>query len=530
MKLHGHQCIGGGTSHDGEATIRGVDPSTGSVMDPPFFEATEGEIDRALQLAEQSFEGYRRKSPEQIAGFLDAVTRRIEALGDALIDRAMKETGLPEARLTMERGRTVNQIRMFAKVVAEGSWVDARIDHADPDRKPLPKPDVRRMLISIGPVVVFGASNFPLAFSVAGGDTASALAAGCPVVFKAHPAHPGTSELVATAVREAADEAGIPEGVFSLLHGKAPQVSLALVRHPLTRAVGFTGSLRAGRALFDAAAARDEPIPVYAEMGSVNPVFVLPGALRERGEQIAGGLAQSATLGVGQFCTKPGMVVALDDDATEQFIRDTGSAIENTAPGTMLHAGICDAYRTRIDAVRKLDAVRVAGEAKQPADTSKTQAAAVLLTADADTFGRHASLHDEIFGPATLIVTCDSRPKMLKMARDLSGHLTCTVHATDEDLDAFADLLAILERKAGRIIRNGFPTGVEVCAAMHHGGPYPATTDVRSTSVGTAAIQRFARPVCYQGLPAKLLPAKLHDDNPLKISRLVDGEWSRDGG
>ena len=524
MDLHGKNFIGNQVSAGTGAGFQGVDASTQKTLDPQFFEASEAEVDRALKLSSAAFETYRRVEPSNRAAFLRAIASELEAIGDALIDRANSETALGVDRLRSERGRTTAQLRMFADLIEEGSWVDARIDRAIPDRKPLPKPDIRRMRIPLGPVVVFGASNFPLAFSVAGGDTASALAAGCPVVVKAHPAHPGASELAAKPILRAAQGSRMPEGVFSMLHGRSPELSLALVRHPLTAAVGFTGSLRAGRALFDAAAARPRPIPVYAEMGSVNPLFLLPGALAERSEQIAQGLKQSVTLGMGQFCTKPGVIIALDNDAARQFAESFSNLMQAAPPGSLLHAGIHDAFSQGVKHVSSLAEVATASAPFPRSD----QAAPTVFSTNAASFLNTPALAEELFGPSTVLVTASSRSQMLDVARRLDGHLTATIHGTPQDLVDYSDLLDILQQRVGRLIFNGFPTGVEVCPSMQHGGPYPATTDSRTTSVGTAAIERFARPLGFQNFPQQSLPPELRDDNPRGIWRLVDNKWTRD--
>jgi len=509
MQLRGKSLLGGLASGEGSSAFRAVDPFDRTDLDPLFCEATDEEIDRAVELAEESFDSYRRKTPDEKAAFLEQVAEEIEILGDRLTGRANAETGLPQARLVAERGRTTSQLRLFAEVVREGSWVDARIDRAVPDRKPVPKPDLRRMLVPLGPVVVFGASNFPLAFSVAGGDTASALAAGCPVVAKAHPAHPGTSELVARAVQRALRKTAMPDGLFSLIQATRPEASIRLVQHPLTRAVGFTGSLRAGRALYDAAAARRDPIPVYAEMGSINPVFLLPRALAEEGKTIAEGLLQSVTLGVGQFCTNPGLVVGLAGEALNRFLIHLGELVAESKPGTMLHSGILSAYESGVQRFKETPGVSVIAECAAKPNPEKTEAGAFLFATDAATFLEKDFLSEEVFGPSTLVVQCESSEEIRQIARHLEGNLTASLHATEEDLEGAEDLIGILERKVGRLVLNGFPTGVEVCPAMHHGGPYPATTDSRSTSVGTAAIVRFARPVCYQDFPDTALPVEL---------------------
>jgi 2,5-dioxopentanoate dehydrogenase len=528
MELHGKNIIGNTVSRESGTTFQGFNPAEGRQLEPLFYEATTAEINRACEAAGDAFHEYRQRNGEERAAFLERIADEILALGDELIQRAKAETGLGEERLTGERGRTMNQLRLFAAAIREGSWLEATIDRAEPSRQPLPKPDLRRMLIPLGPVAVFGASNFPFAYSVAGGDTASALAAGCPVVVKAHPAHPGTSEMVARAILKAAEATGMPDGVFSLVHGLNYEVSIALVRHPQIKAVGFTGSLRGGRALFDAAAARPEPIPVYAEMGSVNPVFVLPGALKERGEAFAEGLKNSVTLGAGQFCTCPGLVVGLESESMGRFVSRVGELFSTVPPATMLHPGIAKNYEAGVEKFRAVAGVSATRAAAAP-DANKTQSQATVFTTDAATFLKSQELSEEVFGPSTLVVNCGTRAELEEVARNLSGHLTATIHATDADLEEFKPLIAILENKAGRLIFNGFPTGVEVAAAMTHGGPYPATTDARSTSVGYYALKRFARPVSYQNFPQAALPAELQDANPRGVWRLVDNELTRQG-
>ena len=484
-------------------------------------EASAAHVGQALEMADHALQDYRRLTADARAAFLERIADEIGGSGD-LIDAAEVETALPRERLVAERARTVGQLRMFAGVVREGSWLNARIDRAIPDRTPQPKPDIRRMLIPIGPVAVFGASNFPLAFSVAGGDTASALAAGCPVVVKGHPAHPATSELAARAIVNAVASTGMPPAVFSLLQSTRNDIAVALVRHPQTKAVGFTGSLRAGRALFDAAASRPDPIPVYAEMGSVNPVFLLPEALSARGDAIAAGLVNSATLGVGQFCTNPGLTIAIGGEALDRCVHTMRELIHGAQPGTMLYPALLVAFEAgvrRLSAVEGISTIRASGDV--------AQARPSLFETSADVFLKNGDIGQEVFGPSTVIVRCASRDEIEAVARHLDGQLTATMHGTPEDLKAHASLVSILEGKAGRLIVNGFPTGVEVCAPMQHGGPYPATTDSRSTSVGTAAIHRFARPVAFQNFPQSLLPVELQDANPRGIWRLVDGEMTR---
>ena len=528
MNIHGKNFIAEHLSTGGGQTFSIPSPLDGTTLPGEFHVATVQDADTALRAAGDAFLTFRDSTAEQRAQFLEKIADEIVALGDVLIDRAHRETGLPVARLTGERGRTVNQLRMFAQVAREQSWVDARIDPAQPNRQPLPRSDLRRMLRPIGPVVVFGASNFPLAFSVAGGDTASALATGNPVVVKAHDRHPGTSELVAGAIRRAVVATHLPAGVFSMLHGSGRVVGHALVVHPITRAVGITGSRTAGRALFDAAAARPEPIPVFAEMSSLNPVFILPGALRERGKAIANGLCNSVTLGVGQFCTKPGLVFGAESPDFASFRQTFAEHLKAVAPATMLHAGICSSYRELLARAEALTAAKPLARA-QPGDPTKTHGEAVALQIDVPAFVAHPEVGEEIFGPFAWIITAKSQTELEEAAEHLEGQLTATIHATPDDLKHAAPLLRILERKAGRLIINGFPTGVEVCPAMNHGGPYPATTDVRFTSVGTAALFRFVRPVCYQDFPPALLPEPLRDENPRGLWRLVDGKLTQGG-
>jgi NADP-dependent aldehyde dehydrogenase len=527
MSLHGKSIIAGVLAENGARTFNAISPLSCDKLDPEFQECGRDEVDRALALADEAFAAFRHTDAEARAAFLETIAEQVLALGDALLERAHEETGLPLDRLTGERGRTVGQLRLFATLVREGSWVDARIDTALPDRKPAPRPDLRRMLVPLGPVAVFGSSNFPLAFSVAGGDTASALAAGNPVIVKAHRAHPGTSEMVAGAVTRAAAICKLPPGVFSMLHGSGAEIGIALVRHPLTRAAGFTGSRVAGRALFDAANARPDPIPVFAEMSSLNPLFILPGAMRERGAQLVEGLKNSVTMGVGQFCTKPGLVFGIGGTDFESFAENLAATMRKAAPATMLHPGICRSYHDGLGAMERVPGVVAMAVSDTEPDAKQTHGEPVVFATDARNFLAQPQLHEEVFGPCTLLVDAQDYAEMLRIASSLEGQLTATIHGTEHDLANAGELIAALEGKAGRLIVNGFPTGVEVCAAMNHGGPYPATTDVRFTSVGTAAIQRFVRPVCYQNFPAGALPAELRDANPRGLMRLVNGELTR---
>jgi NADP-dependent aldehyde dehydrogenase len=501
-------------------------PRTREALAHEYEEASSAEIERAVDSAAEAAPALRALPAEKVAAFLHAIRDELASIG-GLIETADAETALGIDRLKGERDRTLNQIKMFADVVSEGSWVDARIDTALPERKPLPRPDIRRMLQPIGPVAVFGASNFPLAFSVAGGDTASAFAARNPVVVKAHPAHPGTSDLVAEAITRAVRASGLPAGAFSMLHGRTPEVSLALVNHPKLKAVGFTGSLRAGRALFDAAAKRQEPIPVYAEMGSVNPVFVLPGSVEVNPEGLADGLFRSVTMGVGQFCTCPGLVFGIGSSALQKFESKLFTNFENGEPGSMLNSAIAKGYSERSQQFSAIRGVQ-SHLARKAASSERTEGAPAVFAVDAATWNDNHELHEEVFGPATVVIRCTSERELLQAARSLDGTLTATIHGTPEDLLRNRELVNVLSEKAGRVIFNGYPTGVEVGNAMHHGGPYPATTDAKFTSVGTAAIYRFARPVCYQNFPDSALPAELQSANPRNIWRLVNGNFTRD--
>jgi NADP-dependent aldehyde dehydrogenase len=520
-KLSGRSLIGFREGAGSGDPLYARDPATGQQLQPGFIPATAEEVDRAVQLAADAFDQYSRTSGRDRGAFLRKIADRIETITGDIVERAARETALPVARLQGEIARTCYQLRLFAQVAHEGSWVNARIDHADPERKPLPKPDIRSWMRPLGPVVVFGASNFPLAFSVAGGDTASALAGGNTVIVKAHAAHPGTSELVGRALQESVRECDMPEGVFSLLFGHGSQIGIALMKHPRVRAGGFTGSRTAGRILMDVAASRPEPIPFYAEMSSTNPVFVLPGALRERAENIASGLHASFTLGAGQFCTKPGMVFVAKGSDADKFASKLGELVVGSTDFHLLTEAIHSSYDSAITKRKADPAVAVLAEKPTSAATGFSANPAVFET-DAGAF-LGSDLDAEIFGPTTLLVRHSSREQILEIARSLEGHLTATIHGTEQDLHEFADLIAILETKVGRLIFNGFPTGVEVTHAMVHGGPYPSTSDGRSTSVGTQAIFRFARLVCYQGFPDSALPHELKESNPLGIWRMVDG-------
>jgi 2,5-dioxopentanoate dehydrogenase len=526
MELTGLSFLGSQRGSRDGAGFQAFAPHTGEPLQPVFRSATVDELDHAAHLADDAFATYSQTTGKARAAFLRSIASGFEVHRDELAQRAHLESALPMPRLTGEVTRTANQFRMFADVIEEGSWVQARIDPALPDRQPLPRPDIRSKLRPLGPVAVFGASNFPLAFSVGGGDTASALAAGCPVIVKAHPAHPGTSELAAKIIVEAAFEHALHPGVFSMLFDAGITIGGALVEHPLIRAVAFTGSLRAGRALMDAAAARPDPIPCFTEMSSGNPVFILPGALRKGPAALAQGLFGSFTLGAGQFCTKPGIVFVAASAESNIFFDELKSLVEQAQPFTLLTGGIAQEYDRATES--RATSVPLAAEAHRLSAGQKESAPfhahAKLFSVCIDQLIGEPELTDEIFGPDTLLVSCDSARDYLRAAQSLSGHLTATILGDEEDLAANRELIQSLERRAGRVIFNGFPTGVEVTHAMVHGGPYPATSDPRFTSVGSLAIYRFARPVCFQNFPQAMLPPELQDANPLKIRRLRDGK------
>ncbi len=528
MTLNGHHFIAGREAAPHGHFFKAANPANSATLEPAYGDATAAEADEALNAADGAYEALRGAPVETRAALLEAIADEMMALGDALLERAHAETALPMARLTGERGRAIGQCKLFAALIREGSWADARIDHAQPDRQPLAKPDVRRVMVPIGPVVVFGASNFPFAIGVTGTDTICALAAGCPVVVKGHPAHPGTCEMLGRAIIAALHKVGLPAGCFSLLHGKCNDIGVALVKHPLTQAVGFTGSLRGGRALMDVAAARRMPIPVYAEMGSVNPVFVLPGALKERASKIAEGYVQSVTMGVGQFCTNPAVVLGLRSPDLQQFISNAAAHAVKAAPQSMLHHGICEAYNAGTAVWRTIDGLELVGQSEAEANDVATQAACRIFTTTIDVLEANDELRREVFGPCSIITECGSLEDMLRYTNDLEGQLTASLHGTEQDLRDFAPLVRALERKVGRIIFNGFPTGIEVCPSMHHGGPYPAASHSFFTSIGTASIYRFVRPVCYQGFPDEALPEDIRAKNPRGGVRIVDGVWTRE--
>ncbi len=513
---------------DAAATFRALNPATGELLEPAYHSATQAEVELAARLAAEAAPAYGKLPGKQKGQFLRSIAEGLEAAAEELVARAHLESGLPVKRLQGELARTANQLRLFAQVAEEGSWVQARIDPAQPERKPMPRADIRSMLRPLGPVVVFGASNFPLAFSVAGGDTASALAAGNPVLVKAHPAHPGTGEIAGRVIAASVKACGLPAGVFSLLFDAGIEVAAALVQHPAVKAVGFTGSLAAGKALMQLASSRPEPIPCFTEMSSSNPMVVLPEALASRGNQIAAGLFDSFTLGVGQFCTKPGLVFLPADASADAFIAELRQRTAQGSAAVMLTQGICGNFHSRLTQHRQHSQVEVLAEAAAPSSGAGSQASPALLQTTGDALLQHPELAHEIFGPSTLVVRYRDRTQLLTLAKALEGQLTASLHGTDADLAAYADLVEVLGQKAGRLVFNGFPTGVEVCHAMVHGGPFPATSDSRWTSVGSQAIYRFARPVCLQDFPQAALPEELKNENPLGIWRMLDGKWTRD--
>ncbi len=523
MQLTGEQMIGAKRSSGTAGILHAINPATGETLEPGFGGGTAADVDAACTLAAAAFDRYRATSLEERAQFLEAIADGIVALGDTLVDRVIAESGLLRARVEGERNRTAGQLRFFAALVRKGRFLDVTLDTPLPDRAPLPRPDLRAQKIPLGPVAVFGASNFPLAFSVAGGDTAAALAAGCPVVVKAHPSHPGASELVGNVIQRAIAKAGLPEGVFSLLIDDAANtVSTALVHHPAIQAIAFTGSRRVGLLLRSLANERAVPIPVFAEMSGINPVFLLPAALEAWAERVAQGLIDSVTLGTGQMCTKPGIVIGVAGASFDRLRAATKNCIEAKQPAIMLTSGIQRAYLRGMEQWKDDADVQLLAAVSAPPSSGCAGQPALFATT-AEHFLASPHLLEEVFGPVTLLIECRDLEDVVAIANYIDGQLTATLHVEEADTVTARRLLSILERKAGRILVNGFPTGVEISYAMVHGGPFPATSDGRSTSVGAMAIDRFLRPVCYQNFPAALLPEALRDGNPLHLVRLVDG-------
>ncbi|MEM8847247.1 MAG: aldehyde dehydrogenase (NADP(+)) [Bacteroidota bacterium] len=509
-------------SSEGEKTLQSVNPTTQQKLPEKFAIATHEEVNKACFEANEAYKIYRSKSGKEKAAFLRTIADEVEGLGHVLVERAMLETGLPEGRIVGERGRTCNQLRLFADLVEEGSWVNATIDEAIPERKPLPKVDIRKMLIPIGPVAVFTASNFPLAFSTAGGDTASAFAAGCPVIVKSHPSHIGTNALVSGAIAKAVEQCGLPKGIFSSLNGGI-ETGQYLVRNPLLKAVGFTGSYAGGRALFDLANNRAEPIPIYAEMGSNNPIFILNEKLKTDSQQLAETIAGSVNLGAGQFCTNPGILVLEQGETTQLFLENLKNEFEKLTLEVMLGEGIHSKYLKGKSEFFNSNGVSILFDSI--GDNWKAGPALAMVSASA--FMESKNLREEVFGPFTIAILCRNREEVLEVGNAMHGQLTATILGTDKDVKEANDLIEVLQEKAGRLIFNGVPTGVEVCPAMHHGGPFPSTSNAIFTSVGTDAIKRFARPIAFQNMPGELLPEELQQDNPLDIWRTVNGELTK---
>lgn len=523
--MTGKNQIGNELKAGGTIKFRTFNPKLNTENDQIFTEASDIEINEALSLAKDAFGEFRAMSGERKGTFLDAIADEILALDDKLIQIYMSESGLPEGRAKGERGRTVGQLRTFADLVREGSWVEARIDTAISDRSPVPKSDLRKMKIGIGPIVVFGASNFPLAYSTAGGDTASAFAAGCPVIVKSHPMHAGTSELVASAIIKAAEKTGMPNGVFSNLNSRGIEVGTELVKHPTVKGVGFTGSIRGGRALFDLASKRNEPIPVFAEMGSINPVILMPNYLKNNTDSIAKTYAGSITLGAGQFCTNPGLILGVKSEELNSFIEALGDEITEIDPMCMLHPNISTNFNNgKIKLLEQEGATLVNHSVKQ-SDPNYAQQA--IATVDGATFLQNPNLHTEVFGPFSLVVQCENLDQLTHIIEGLEGQLTGTILTENSELADNPALVSAMQDRVGRLIFNSVPTGVEVCPSMLHGGPYPASTDSRYTAVGSDSIQRWVRPVSYQDWPNELLPDELKNENPLAISRKVNNEDTR---
>ena len=521
MTIAGNMIIGQELVKGSKKAIYGINPATGENLEPAYLGGSAQEVERACALAEEAFDVYRESDLEKRAKFLEQIAANLAANGPAIVERAGLESGLPKARIEGELGRTMNQLKLFAEEVRAGRWLGVKIDTAMPERTPLPRSDLRLRYIPLGPVAVFGASNFPLAFSVAGGDTASALAAGCPVVVKGHSAHPGTSELVGKAIQAAVKSSGLPEGTFSLLFGSGADIGSALVADSRIKAVGFTGSRSGGVALMKIAAARLEPIPVYAEMSSINPVYLMPEALKNHADSSATGFVNSMLMGSGQFCTNPGLLIVKEAPELDAFVRKVVDLVRAANPTTMLTPGIHQAYESGVQKLAGKTNVDLLAQAQ--GSSGPNQCRARLFTTSAQAFLKDHSLRDEVFGSSSLIIRCKTDEEILELTNSLEGQLTATVLMDQGDNTAFVKkLLSILERKVGRILFNGYPTGVEVCHAMVHGGPFPATSDSRTTSVGTEAIWRFLRPICYQDFPSDFLPDALKDQS--SVPKLVNGK------
>ncbi len=524
--ITGKNYIGNQLSAKGTKTYTTFNPLLNTENEIYYHEATYEEINEAIALAVQSSKEFKKVSGIRKAEFLNAIADEILSLGDELMDIYCSESGLPESRSKGELGRTIGQLRMFADLLKEGSWVQATIDTALQDRSPMSKPDLRKMLVPLGPVVVFGASNFPLAYSTAGGDTVSALAAGCPVLIKSHPMHAGTGELVASAIIKAAKKTDMPNGIFSNLNSSGIEVGVQLVQHPDIKAVGFTGSIQGGRALYDLASERQEPIPVFAEMGSVNPIVILPKALKTRGQDLAKTIANSITLGTGQFCTNPGLILGIQGDSLNSFIQNLSDEIVKVEPTCMLHPNIIGNYEKNKEKALQQKGIIV--KAEYDSDVNANHARQTVVTVMGKTFLENSTLHQEVFGPFSLVVQCKDMSQLEMIISKLEGQLTGTIIANDSEVPSYTNVIEALKNRVGRIIFNGVPTGVEVCPSMQHGGPYPASTDSRFTAVGIHSIKRWVRPFSFQNWPDQLLPDELKNNNPLGISRLVNNKYTND--
>jgi len=524
--ITGKNYIGNSLSAKGSKTFKTFNPLLNIENESTFSEASNEEIDEAVALASEAFKEYRNISGKKKAVFLNTIADEILALDDELIQTYCSESGLPAGRAMGERGRTIGQLKAFAAHLEQGSWVEASIDTAQPDRAPLPKVDLRKMLVPLGSIVVFGASNFPLAFSTAGGDTAAALAAGCPVIVKSHPMHAGTGEMVSSAIIKAAEKTGMPNGVFSNLNSSGIEVGQALVKHPQVKGVGFTGSIRGGRALFDLAAQRSEPIPVFAEMGSINPVVLLPEALHEKGISWAKTYAGSITLGSGQFCTNPGLLLGVKSESLNNFAQVLAEEIVKVEPSCMLHPNIVGAYESnKAKAIAQEGIEVLAGYSENVKNNYGRQ---VVSKVDGKTFLENTALHHEVFGPFSLLVECDNEEQLAEVIAQLEGQLTGTIIGSENEVANNPNIVAAMQNRVGRIIFNGVPTGVEVCPSMLHGGPYPASTDSRFTAVGVDSIKRWVRPFSFQSWPNNLLPEELKNENSLGILRNVNGIMTTD--
>jgi len=517
----GKNYIGNTLSSEGEVTFKTFNPKTNFENVNIFTEASDNEINRAITMASTAFNEFQSVSGQRKSDFLNAIADEILALDNDLIEMYCSETGLPEGRAIGERGRTMFQLHSFADLVKKGSWVEATIETAIPEREPIPRIDHRKMLIPLGPVVVFGASNFPFAYSTAGGDTASALAAGCPVIVKSHPMHAGTGEMVASAIIRAAEKTKMPNGVFSNLNSRGIEVGVKLVEYPDVKAVGFTGSIQGGRALFDIACRRKEPIPVFAEMGSINPVVLLPEAAQKRVSELAKTYAGSITLGSGQFCTNPGLILGIKNEALDIFIQNLADEIVKVEPTCMLHPNIIGNYEKNKEKVASQKGVLLKAVYKSKVDSNFGRQ--VILTVEGDSFLKNTTLHQEVFGPFSIVVQCKNKDQLKEIIDNLEGQLTGTILAENDELKNSKEIINALQNRVGRIIYNGVPTGVEVCPSMQHGGPYPASTDSRFTAVGIHSIKRWVRPITFQNWPNEMLPIELKNENTLSILRLING-------